>query len=238
MDTPCAQVDRWLRQANPLEPPDDLVRHVQECVRCRGVLALLSTNLAHAHPALADMDIGTIEDQIPAFIDYERAHGPVAAAQAFPLVWWYLLISPAAAATYAELVELSQISLPLFGHSALGQLRFPLIEIPIRSIQRRLQASQRLGQAWGDDSPDTVLAEEDTDALRITLALRRERDQQVTLIVQVDPPTHGTALLHIADLELQALIDAQGYAVFPNLGTDLMLADGNAPLKVVIQPTG
>lgn len=235
MDTQCAQVDLWLRQANPLEPPDDLVRHVQGCVRCRGVLALLSTNLARVHPALADMDISTIEDQIPAFIDYERAHGPIAAAQAFPLVWWYLLISPSGAAAYAELVELSRIPLPVFG--ARDQLPYPLIEIPIRSIQRRLQANQRLGPAWGDDSPPAVLAEEESDAMRITLALRRERDQQVTLVVQVDPPTQGAAVLHIADRQIQAPIDAQGCAVFPNLDTDLMLADGNAPLKVVIQPT-
>lgn len=237
MDKQCARVNRWLLQANPLEPPEDLVRHVQGCLRCRGMLALISSNLVRMHPALADLDINTIDDQLPAFIDYERAHGPIAAAQAFPLVWWYLQISPAGAAAYAELVELSTIPLPLFGSTIRVRLPYPSVERPIRDIQQKLQANRYLGQAWGDDGETDVLAEEDLDTVRITLSLRRERDQQATLVVQVDPPAQGTAVIHIADLQLRATIDAQGYAIFPNLDSTLMLADANAALKVVIEPT-
>lgn len=235
MDEQCARVNRWLRQAHPLELPDDLVRHVRGCARCRGRLALFAADLVRLHPALADVDEDDIEDQLPAFIDFERAYGPVAAAQTFPIVWWYLLLSPACAASYADLITLHAIPLPSFNPPKRPPLRFPPLVLPITIVQRKLHADQRMGRHWGRPQA-TIIAEQETESIRVMLSLRREGDQQITLMVQVEPPTHGTAVLHIADLQLRAPFDAAGCAVFPNLDATLFLADGETPLKVVIEP--
>lgn len=238
MDEQCVLVDAWLHKAGTLGPPDHLIGHVLGCPRCRGVLAVMAADLIRLHPALADVDETAIEDQLPAFIDYERAYGPAAAARTFPLVWWYLLISPQCAQSYAELLELSALQLPAFAPVRRRQLRYPEIELHLTVVQRQLRAAQRLGARWGARSPDTVIAEREAAALRVQLSFRREGDQQLALMVHVEPPVSGVAVLQIADRQLRATLDSYGDATFEHLDEGLFLTDGEAALRVTIEPLG
>jgi hypothetical protein len=104
-------------------------------------------------------------------------------------------------------------------------------------IRRMLGADQRLGQAWGADQPDMVIAEEQEELGDIRISLRRDSTGAISLVVRVEPPFAGVALISVAGDRLQAPLDDAGCAHFCGLPEALLVADGAADLTVMIDAT-
>lgn len=153
------------------------------------------------------------------FVDYEQEQGLVAAAQAFPAVWWATIICADCAATYSALHEASTIPAEPWQPGVSNQdLRQPLqFTISGAFLRRLLGAEQRLGVAWGEAYSDLLLGEKEHEEYRIQLFLRRKQAGRLTMLVRSDPPVKGTTSLMIDHHVFYQQLDSTGSAVFDNL---------------------
>ncbi|NTW02401.1 MAG: hypothetical protein HGA19_14170, partial [Oscillochloris sp.] len=93
----CKQVHQHVEVA---KIDTEAVAHIQGCARCRHALHLLSESLglppAITIPAYTCV---TCQSQLASYIDRELSD-PIAAAQAFPGIWWHLWSCPDCAEVY------------------------------------------------------------------------------------------------------------------------------------------
>jgi hypothetical protein len=234
MSEPCALADSWLTAltgagADDL-PPNELVAHVSGCPRCRlALVALLAGGLELAAPT--DQPCAAIEAQLPAFVDYEQAYGPPAAARTFTDLWWHLLVCADCAELYDALQPLA--AMPAQAWAAAARPAFGAQIHP--GVLRQLFAARgRLGAQYGRQQDDVLIAEQQGEIARFTVLLRHEGAAGLTIVVQTDPPIAGAAVLTLGETAYMIALDREGCAAFP--GFDEARLSGGQQLTLKIQP--
>lgn len=221
----CGTVDQWLHDIASAQEdailPEVLVGHVTVCPRCRGRLLIMMAARSKAWLSLQGHHCTATEEQLPMLVDYERARGLVAAAQAFPAVWWATTVCARCAHAYAELHEVVSLdvpvpaTLPIASAGARIQLR-----VPAALLRRFTGAQPRLGVAWSRSHSDLMLGEEEHDGYRLQIYLRRKHASQLTIEIRTEPPTRGIASLSVAHKVFYRPLDSEGSAVFSDLAED------------------
>lgn len=231
MQEQCATVDHWLHGRDDasagVDLPENLLAHVVACPRCRGRLLLLVAARGGPWSPPAEHSCDATEEQLAALVDYERAQGVIAAAQAFPAVWWGTVVCPHCAQAYRELYEiaapvtLEQAPLPASG------TRHLQVRVPAALVRRVTGAAARLGVAWGQPYSDLMLSEEDHEECRVQVYLRRKHAGQLTLVVRTEPPARGIASLMVAHEVFYLQLDPEGSAVFADLSENLFASSSD-----------
>ncbi|NTU84649.1 MAG: hypothetical protein HGA45_35675 [Chloroflexales bacterium] len=243
MSVICSRVDTWLIQPRNADdsarPPDDLIGHATGCPRCRGVLLTLFAERLGPRTTVTDTPCPIIEEQLPAFADYERAHGLLAAARAFPDVWWHTQACPRCDELLGAMHELAALPAAPWAASAARQRWLPslrgMLQVQASLILQLLGMQQRLGAAWGPAQTSMVIAEEHDDIGSVQISMRREAAGGIVLVIETRPPVEGVAVLSIADMHLRAPFDAEGCAVFDGLTESLFEGDAASPLTLRIE---
>jgi hypothetical protein len=240
----CVHMEGWLLQswvasAQSL-PPDDLTAHVSGCARCRGVLLIMLADLVAPKHGLADTTCELIEDQIPAFLDYEHIHSPAAAARAFPNVWWHTIVCPGCDDLYRTLQELVEIPAPPWV-ARLVEVPPPAgflarLQIHADLVRQLLGLGRHLGVSWGQQQDDMVIAEQQEGQSLIQVLLRREQPNEVALIVRTRPPIDGTCVLSLENTQVRAALDAQGCTIFGSLSDEQLNGTAGVGLTLTIEP--
>lgn len=242
MNTMCAEIETWLRQAHGASgvslPPDELVAHISACPHCRGQLLALLAKLMGPQ-ALSDMACAAVEQELAAFVDYERSKGLAVAARTFPAIWWHTLVCPSCDALYRNLQQLAELPIERWVASTpQRQTLWPIsIQLDIGMIRQMRGFAQKLGRAWGPQQADMVIAEQQNTLGEIQIFLRRTPNEGFALIIQTRPPIEGTVVIALDDTSFCAPIDAQGAAVFDNLTDELFNADAASKLTLFIEPS-
>jgi hypothetical protein len=243
MNTQCRQLDNWLQAARDPRaealPPETLIDHLQTCARCRAALLIHASDPAQAGHTPLDTPCETVGSQLAAFVDYERMYGPLAAAHAFPQVWWHSLACPSCAELHATLHELAGLPYEPWQPAVFflpRSLNRPRLRFQIAALRRLLGAQQRLGVAWSLAQPDLVLAEADAAEATLRLYLRHQSPSLHLLVLRTEPPQTGTALLDGAGTSLRAVLDRQGLAVFELPAEDVLAAATDSSLTVTVEP--
>jgi hypothetical protein len=204
------------------------------------VLLLLLADLLGPQGAVKDAPCEMIEDEIPAFVDYEQAHGMAAAARAFPIVWWHTLVCPRCDELYRTLQELGDLpATPWSARPVEVYPRFSLrarLQIHPGMIRQLLGMGQRLGVAWGQQQTDMVIAEHQQELGLVQILLRRDLLGEIVLIVRAQPPIEGTAVLFLDNAQLQATFDVEGRAVFAGLSDEQLNSTSGVALSLSIVP--
>lgn len=233
MYDPCAALQLWLHRMagapDEAAPPVDLIAHIAGCPRCKGTLLLFVAERGEiARPPDAH-SCASAEEQLPMFVDYERANGAVAAAQTFPAIWWATVVCPRCSAAYAEIQELAAAPGEPWQPNVPAQTSRQRMQLRVRgdAVARMLGAGRQLGVAWGEHHSDLMISEEEHDEYRIQIFLRRKQAGWLTLVVRTEPPARGIASLMIAHKVLYLQLDPDGHAVFTNLAESLFDADND-----------
>lgn len=240
----CDLVDIWLHTTpeatDPGLPPGKLVAHVADCPRCRlGLLTLLADRIAPTAPP-ADQRCTLIEAQLPAFVDYEQAHGLIMAARTFPAVWWHTLVCPDCDDLYRTLHDLAVAPAPpLVG--VLAQARSqPTIRAQLQIhpgvIRQFLSARTRLGAAWGEPESEVIIAEQQGEIGLIQVSLRQEPPASLTLVIRTKPPIEGVMELALGDACYSDVIDSLGCVVFSGLDQALFSRGNGQQIMLRIRP--
>ena len=199
----CSTTRRWLAAGGDEAPPAAIVAHVAGCPRCRGALAATLAERLSAPPPGAD-SCARCEEDLPAAIDHERAHGPAAAARRYPHVWWHLWTCP-------ECAELYQATAGLLDAEAVGLISPPPRLLPVTSVRldrsflHQVFAPQAaLGSAWSDAADPMLVAEEDLPGCRIAVQVLQTAPALWALDILVDPPVAGSVLVSLGALSYRA----------------------------------
>lgn len=238
-----ALLEAWLEHeadvASSSLPPDELVAHVSDCPRCRTALIALLADRIGPEARSSDRDCAAVELEIPAFVDYEQAYGLVAAARAFPDVWWHSLVCPDCAELYQALQALAA---PAEGPAqvavSLATPRWPIMaRLQLHpGVVRQFIGAQRLGARWGPEQDDVTVAEERGEIGVIRVSLRQEPPASLALVVRTDPPIAGAVVLALAGASYSEPLDSHGCAVFSGLAETLFVG-GDAPqITLTIHP--
>lgn len=231
MSDTCALLEAWLYRSPAAGlPPDDLVAHLGACPRCRTALIALLADRLGPLPHPHDCDCAALEADLPAFVDYELARGPAAAARAFPDVWWHTLVCPDCDELYRALQALA---LP-----PVRRPRWPAeVQLTLHPalVRQSLGVGRHLGAQWGEAEEDTVIAEQPAEIGVLQVALRQELPGRVALVVRTQPPAAGVALLALGGLSYDAPLGPDGCAIFAGLAEALFSGDAE-PIRVTIRP--
>lgn len=242
IDETCALVDAWLHAAAESDehhPPDAVVAHVAGCPRCRvALIALLADRIGPA-AAPDDQNCSAIEAELPAFVDFERSQGLIAAARAFPDVWWHTLVCADCDEVYRALHTLA--AEPAVPAVRASKPLTPLLDFEVRvglhpGVMHQLISSVRsLGQHWGGQPDDILIAEQSGEVGVVQVSLRQEAPERLALVVRTDPPRQGIALLTLGDVHYTLSLDPDGCAVFTGLN-ETMLGAASKPVSLTIRP--
>lgn len=240
MSNMCALVDAWLYAADPMgnAPPDEIVAHVSNCSRCRvGLIALFADRIGTT-VAPVDRSCAAVEAEVPAFVDYERDHGLIAAARTFPHTWWHILVCPDCDELYRALSTLAaEPSTPtILGQEwQSGAFNFTAqLEVHPAVVRQFFRAARHLGRRWGAQYDDVPLSERRDEIGLIQVSLRQESADRLALVVRTRPPIQGIALLALGDMRYNEPLDPEGCAIFSGLTEELFSRDAES-IHVTIQ---
>ncbi|MBP1467679.1 hypothetical protein EYB53_018335 [Candidatus Chloroploca sp. M-50] len=208
--SPCVEVHHWLAAYDEAPPPVALVAHVQDCARCQtALLTFLAERIGI--PAPRDPSCATTEMDLPAMLDVERSEGAVAAARAFPDVWWHLWTCPLCAEVYHDTAVLMDATDAGVLTAPLPQAHQPTLRLSHTFLANVFAPQLAAGAAWNSATPELQLvAEEDVPEGRISLSVGAHDVDQWCLEVRVHPPHPGTVLVGLGEqVFVQALRDDQ-----------------------------
>jgi hypothetical protein len=205
----CEELERWLldtSDAVPM-PSTTLTAHVATCKRCQGVLVILLTHLVANHPTAISCD--TCLADLPAYLEYEQAHGSLAAAQQYTPVWWHLwtCIDCTVVAEYTSVLVDAHTKEMIPEPPTLPKLRptrLPPIRIG-RSFLHLLCGPQlQLGVSWHDGEDTFFLAEHELPDCRVTIHLLPVNTELWDLEITVRPPIIGRIVIGLGERKFQS----------------------------------
>ena len=214
--------------------------HVAGCPRCRGALALLAASLVVAPPAAQQPNDSVMQNDLAAYVEREAEEGLIAAARAFPHVWWALWSD-------AEYAEVYEATYALYMAAERGELEPPPIgrpEPPIELITLpRLLLAQGLGgpaASYGlrrssDDAAITLLDDEPAkEGYSVSLEVSSQDADHWSASVAVAPPVRGTLLLTFDAQEFRARFDENSVATITAIPHVLLTADSGPDMIVSV----
>lgn len=218
---------------------DRLADHVAGCARCRGTLALFAAALVVPLPPTPPTAESWGAD-LATYMDRETTDGVVAAARAFPHVWWALWTDPDCAALYEGMCALRDAAAQ--GELTPLQLRPSLVVQPLYLIP---QAALYYGMGAGSsaayravrgssDDPVTLLDNEDTGDYCLSLSIATLNDERVVVEVRVQPVVAAQVVLTIQQQQFHAPFDTNGTAIVSAIPGALLRAPDGTGLEIGI----
>jgi hypothetical protein len=221
----CEEVRRLIRAAaqsgSVAAPPAELVGHIVGCATCQGGLALLLREMLGPQMP-PGIGCATCQQHLAAYA--ELAAETNVALQTYSAVGWHLWTCAGCAEMYemtAALLEAGRSgtlrAIPeLFGAPA-GRQLLAAFRLARAFLSQALPTPPPLlGAARGDEEAEGVLYETEAGAYLISVGVRRQPDQQWSLVVTIEPPASGQLSLMLDDHSSQVPISA-GMALVPNL---------------------
>jgi hypothetical protein len=241
---PCAELRRWLASPGADSSPDPtLVAHVAGCPRCRGELARLSAELV-APPPEHQPSCETVADDLPVYVEFERAQGEVAAARQYHATWWHLWTCPACAGVASDLSMLlaAEAEGELGPPPLLKPMPAPAVALtpsPLRLARELLHAvfapQQLLGATWNGGDDRLFLAEETLPGYRLVIHVRQESSEHWVLEVSVEPPVTGELVVQLADAHFRARLLDGRHARLRGIPTALLAGKTGPDLLLSIE---
>lgn len=208
---PCAQVRRWLVAGEhaPAVPGVALTAHVAGCPHCRGALATLLAHLLSQPPA-GDTSCDACVDDLPAYVELERAQGTAVAARTYPHIWWHLWTCPDCAEGFenlAWLLDAEERGLLPAPPSLPGVQRLPAFP-PLRLGREFLHAvfgpQLSLGARWHEGDDPLFLGEHDLPGCHVSIHVHQVDRGQWDLEITVEPPLAGQIVVIFGAARYQA----------------------------------
>lgn len=230
-----------LSQTSTHEPQQTpaLARHLVGCLECQAFrLHVFTQQLPAASPPQVDHE--ACQADLAAYVDRLLDDGSLAAARAYPHVWWHLWECVDCATIFVQTTALAQAEragtlppLPI----APAPRRQPRVLGRLRGtpqvLARMFQARSLLGAAYGAE--DDIVLDEDEDAEHsFQLSLRRGAGERWEILVSVDPPVIGRAVVQVGTALFQTPFDDNGVATVGALPAELLRDDPPA-IQVAIE---
>ena len=245
----CTQVQAWISPegtpAIALPPPPALYAHVAGCEQCRATLRALAQMRLQAPIDVAQMTCDQCQTDLAAYIDIERDEGNETAVSVYPLVWWHLWTCADCAKTYEMVVGLQEAEalgelppIPIASLVSGWQLRKGKPFMPILTLPRQWLVQSlvpQLGAAWGVGDGDTVIHEGDDDGYQISVSVRN-RSGQWTIILSLDPPVIGDAVVTLGAESFRAPIDPRDIAVVGPIPASLLQDSTGPDMAIRVDP--
>lgn len=242
----CEKMRRWLRQVSQSSriepPPDEICVHANECDVCQGILTLLIAQAQQLSEPVVSITCEECQDELDAYIDIEHKEGTLAAFEAYPSIWWHLVLCEDCYETYRLTNVLIDAQadgtlppMPLPAPQAVRPVRPWLLKqfrIPQRFLSHTLSVQPLLGVARGNDDSDMVLIEEQAEGYTITLSVQKQSAATWNVIMNVDPSIHGTVVLTLGDAQFRAPFDAHGRAKVGDIA-ESVFTDSEGPDMVL-----
>jgi hypothetical protein len=245
-DTPsvgCSRLKQWLgrnAQSDHQEPPDELVLHTSACVHCRGVLLTLLLDRVASPPPIDERHCEEVADRLPEFVDYEQIYGSDKAIQAYPDIWWNILVCPDCHELYqaltacAALPQIAWNAQPVAAPRPQTRVRAHLT-IHATALRQFLALQSSLGAAWGAPDDGMIIAEHREATFVLNVALRTSAPGTFMLVVTTKPPISGGVRLRLEGTPLHADFDDTGRVVFAELQAADFADASAADLHLVIE---
>ncbi|MEI7770139.1 MAG: hypothetical protein WCI67_09140 [Chloroflexales bacterium] len=232
--------------ALPSTPPPALAEHVSGCERCRAALLLIFVELLQAPLRSAQTTCDQCHGDLAAYMDIERAEGIAEALSAYPHIWWHLWTCADCATTYQMVRDLQDAEAegtlsPIPLTSLRGDLDAIQARPAIRAITlprmwfTRILAPQP-GPAWGQGDDDAVIYEGEDDSYQMNVTVRRAGGLW-SVIVTVDPPIEGDAVITLGTRSFRAWLRPNGVATVGPIPADLLTNPTGSAMAISIEPT-
>jgi hypothetical protein len=236
---------QWIQHAianEQFDPPsDELCAFIATCDVCKGALALLLTSAFDVPHPTQTVSMQQCQDDLAAYIDIEYAEGTAPALREYPHVWWHLWTSPELAETYRltrllaaaeQPGSLPSLALPLPAHRHTPRMALPQVHISGSFLQRTFASRQLLGMARGADNDDPLMVEEKTGGSMFHIDVQPDDAETWNVIVTVNPPVAGCAVLTRGETILEAALNEQGVAVIAAVPEALLTMADDSDLVV------
>jgi hypothetical protein len=244
MDTPCKQLERWLRSHHPAAPPAELAEHVAGCEDCRGELLLLLAELLEAPIPPNPIDCDECQTWLPTYIDMQLLVGLSDAVRRYPAVWWHLW-------SCADCATIYQFSLDVVRTRDLEhyakQIRplTPATNQPHILLRRQInlffQPDPALGVALGSSdigelppAEELVLMDRPHGEHTLVLKVRGQAEDTWIGVVEMIPPATGLVRIDLGPISAHATFDHSGQALIPDLPLALLLRPDGPDLCLTI----
>jgi hypothetical protein len=143
------------------------------------------------------------------------------------------IFAQTAALADAERVDML-LPLPVMSVAPVRQRRvIGRLSVAPQVIARFLQARVLLGVAYGAEEP-VVLDDGDDAGYGFQMSVQREPGGTWQILVSIEPPVAGVAVISIGDATFQAPFDSQGSAMITGVQSSLM-GDGRSAITVSIE---
>lgn len=248
----CEQMRRWLQQvsqASRIEPPpDELCTHVMQCEVCQGALLLLMSQAQQHSEPIMSITCEECQDELDTYIDIEREDGTLAAFEAYPSLWWHLVLCEDCYETY----RLTNVLIDAQADGTLPPLPLPVpravkpdrprllkqLRIPHLFLSRTLSVQPLLGVARGADDGDMVLIEEEAEGYTITLSVQKQSATTWSVIMNVEPPVDGTVMLTLGATQFRVPFDEHGRAEITNVAEAVLTGTEGPDMLLAIEMHG
>ncbi|NJK78615.1 MAG: hypothetical protein HC893_08685 [Chloroflexaceae bacterium] len=217
------QAVQWLLKAtqndDPTPPPARLCATLAALPDTRGVLLTLLAKIGEHADFTREPSYQQCMHDIPAYIDRERFRSQIVAIRTYPHVWWSLWLYPACARVYElthSLIEAEQrgdilpFALPILPAEPIILGEVTIAGSLIAQIYRLLEV---MGTAQGNANEDDAVLSEDEQqgyAINVTMHLRHKEGGRI--LVSIQPPVQGIAVLTVRDLRIEFPFDETGIA--------------------------
>lgn len=247
----CERVRQWLTSARPVgETPAQnaaLHAHIQECPTCERELNTYAAALLAVPVEALAQPCAASEADMAAYIDVEREEGMEMARQIFPHVWWHLISCAACAETYRltqALVDSVEdgglgplpLAAPVQQAPAHTQDATPLqLRVTRRVLSQFLAVQQVLGVARGGSEEASVLAEVASERACLSVSIQQDASGRAALLVVVEPPLEGAAVVRFGEATFRTPLDAHGRALFADVPASLLAAVSGPDVEISIE---
>ncbi len=239
----CRHMRAYLTEHPDLAIPQDvqylgLVEHVSSCERCQQMLFDQVVDRLGTDLDFQPVDCDGCDFDLPAYIDTERDEGTLVAIESYPHIWWHLWTCSECAMSY-------QMILALQAAEASGELPpLPLASLiapqPIiprfvlhRSVFVRTLVPQ-FGVMWGGKPTETIIHDDDHAEYEVRVTVRQTAGRWA-VVVLVDPPVVGHAVVTIGAHVFRAPFDAAGQASLEPIPQDLLTSAVGADMVVGVE---
>jgi hypothetical protein len=246
MDTgSCSQLHEWFSAHGRLEAAallaPDLCDHVADCAHCRATLLLFAAELLNAPLEVAPVTCADCQDDLAAYVDIEHEESAEAALGAYPHVWWHLWTCADCAETYRMLVALLDAEdvgvLPALPLASLVTRRprpaLWALTLPRTWLVQTLVP--QYGAAWGSGEDETVIHESEDDGYEVSVRVRKQ-DGLWVLLLAVDPPIVGDAVVSLGSDTFRAPITPDGSASIGPIPAELLRSPAGPDLMIRVEP--
>ena len=222
----CLRTILWTDPATQLPP--ELREHLSHCAVCRTTLLLIDALKLTTVPA--PIECAQCQEDLPAFVERERAEGPAGAIRAYPSLWWHLWTCQTCLDTY----DLAKARPGASRAPATPPKLVRLLRLARAFLNRAIPApAPVVAVARGAETGPSIIAEGIAeDSMQFALSVAPQPNQSWTVVVTVTPAPAGNLLLTLGTGTYRAPFAPDGSATVENVPAAL-LSDRAGPDMLV-----